>query len=151
MNQLDGTSGPEEGAPDEAPGVDLEWEIVPDEKDQVSKEERVFYKDPDKRLKHEEAEDRSSDRELRREYAAKVFKLVGVWGAATWVTIIFQGFRCIPFHLETVEFSIIVGGTSASIVGLLVAVISYLFPKTKGRRGHNRRDLNVTVHAEKDS
>jgi len=84
------------------------------------------------------------DREERKNYANKSFKLVCRWLLGVFVILIFQGFLNQPIKLSLfntlfdLSFKLpdsvllaVVGGTTASVIGIFLVVANYLFPNPK--------------------
>ena len=82
-----------------------------------------------------ELADQKQETDLRREYAGKVFKLVSSWLGGVGLLVVAQGATQIPFQLTDTAIAWVIGGTTASVVGLLVTVVAYLFPKREPPNG----------------
>ena len=89
----------------------------------------------------EELADLKSDRDFRNEYAPKIFGLICVWLVLVVGLIFLDGLSLseglgLPGTDQTLGFDQsdgvvlgLIGGTTASVVGLLVIVITYIFPR----------------------
>ncbi len=89
----------------------------------------------------EELADLKSDRDFRNEYAPKIFGLICVWLVLVVGLIFLDGLSLsgglgLPGTDKTLGFNQsdgvvlgLIGGTTASVVGLLVIVITYIFPR----------------------
>lgn len=115
----------------------------------LSSEESVGKKeeaDLESRIKcdrlQEEVDSLKQDRNERKKYADKTFTLVCVWLIGVFIIIIFSGFLSEPclfvtrwcslkliFRLPEALLIAIVGGTTASVIGIFLVVANYLFPK----------------------
>lgn len=99
-------------------------------------ENHEYSREKDERLKDETLKDRQQDREQRKTYAGKIFILVAGWLAGVFIILLLSGWQhsawfpyCHPFHLSDKVLMTLIGGTSASVIGLMVIVANYLFPK----------------------
>jgi uncharacterized membrane protein YdbT with pleckstrin-like domain len=69
------------------------------------------------------------DREQRKEFAGKIFWLVCSWLAGLIVLLLLSGLQCVS--LSDQVLMALIGGASVNIIGLMVIVANYLFPKIK--------------------
>lgn len=91
-----------------------------------------------------EVDDLAQDTALRRELASKVFYLACLWLSGVALLVSAQGMGRVPlaltdgelveFHLDQGYFRWVIGGTTASVIGLLLAVLAYLFPRRQKSR-----------------
>lgn len=80
----------------------------------------------------------------RKEYAKKTFRLICIWLTGVFLLLLFQGFLgtnpsflefsngyklLIKFNLADNVLIAVVGGTTASVIGIFVYVVKYLFSK----------------------
>lgn len=83
--------------------------------------------------KREELRGFGQDIDERKKYAKKSFKLVTRWLIGVFFLLLFQGFlstnEYVTFKLPESVLIAVVGGTTASIIGIFVVVANYLFPK----------------------
>jgi len=76
-----------------------------------------------------EVQDRDQDREERVKYANRVFRLLLVWLLWMGAVVVAQGVGPLPFHLAEAVIIALVGGTTASVIGIFLIVANYLFPR----------------------
>lgn len=69
------------------------------------------------------------DREQRKTYGNRLFKLVVVWLCVVAIILILAGFKIGQFELPTSVLATLIGGATASVIGLFAIVATYLFPK----------------------
>lgn len=87
----------------------------------------------------EELADLRSDRDFRKEYAPKIYELIWIWLLSVVALVILDGVtvsggintlgKSIGFELSDSVVLALIGGTTASVIGLLVIVITYIFPR----------------------
>ena len=82
------------------------------------------------RCEEEEIADRQQARKQREEFAHKVFRLVVGWIIAVGALLCLSGWGVWDFQLSDSVLITLVGGTSASVIGLLAIVMRSLFPQT---------------------
>ena len=89
------------------------------------------YEAEDKHNKHEveRLAGLAQDREQRKEYAGKIFNLVCGWLIALIAVICLAGAQCL--NLSDSVLIALITGASVNIIGLMVIVTNYLFPKNK--------------------
>jgi len=105
------------------------------------------------------------DIKARKEYAGRIFKLIRNWLAAILAILILDGFwskRDIVLHFtafeskwtSSVHFELadkvliaLIGGTTASVIGLFAIVANYLFPK---RPEKDNKKKTKTEKADKE-
>lgn len=88
----------------------------------------INQKDYDEhRLNEEQIKDKQQDREQRKEYADKIFFLVATWLILLLILLLFCGSGVINFS-DTVIVAILTG-TTLDILGFMIIVANYLFPK----------------------
>lgn len=63
----------------------------------------------------------------RKKYAHHSFFLVVGWLLGVAILLILQGFRIHCFYLDNGVFKVLLGSTSAGIIGIFFAVANYLF------------------------
>ena len=68
------------------------------------------------------------DIEERKAYASKIFKLICSWIGGVFFILVMSGFQ-LHFKLSDSVLIALVGGTTASVIGIFVVVANYLFPK----------------------
>ena len=93
-------------------------------------------REKDEQLRNETLKDRQQDRAQRKEFAGKIYWLVAFWLGGVGVILLLSGWQhsawfpyCRPFQLSDGVLMTLIGGTSASVIGLMVIVANYLFPK----------------------
>lgn len=121
-------------APPESLSLNLPGEICGDPccEDQdttlLTKEQIVHE---DKRDKHNHAQERLKDsqqnRAQRKEYANKIFWLVCAWLSVLTFIVCMTGM--VYFNLSDTVLVALISGASINIIGLMVIVANYLFPK----------------------
>ena len=75
------------------------------------------------------------DIDERKKYAHRTFCLISTWLAAVYILILLEGFAGLPrswFTLDKTVLLTVVGSTTASVLGIFIVVMHYLFP-TKGQ------------------
>jgi hypothetical protein len=88
---------------------------------------------------------RQADMDERKKYAVRLFKLILGWLFAVLLTVWFSAVRitmpswwptCLPlwskFDLTDTVLVTLIGSTTATVIGLLVIVVRYLFPNRDG-------------------
>ena len=85
--------------------------------------------DSEKPFLDEKLEGLRQDRQQRKEYAGKIFYLVCAWLGVLALAMLLTGFRCMA--LSDAVLIALTGGATISIIGLMVIVANYLFPKIK--------------------
>jgi len=73
--------------------------------------------------------DRKQDREHREKFAHRGWVTIIIWLGFVALLIILQGFKAWGFNLDDSIVLTIIGATTASIIGMHVVVLNYLFPK----------------------
>jgi uncharacterized membrane protein YhdT len=75
------------------------------------------------------------DIDERKKYAHRTFCLISTWLVAVYILILLEGFAGLPrswFNLDKTVLLTVVGSTTASVLGIFIVVMHYLFP-TKGQ------------------
>ena len=83
----------------------------------------------------EQLKDSQQNREQRKEYAGKIFYLVAGWLVSLIAIIVMAGFKWLALS-DAVIISLITGAT-VNIIGLMVIVANYLFPKMTNTKANN--------------
>lgn len=78
-------------------------------------------------------QDYASNRELREKYAAKVYLFLATWSAGVFLILVVNGFGLWGFTLADTVLSVLVGGTTISVIGLVGFIVRGLFASP--RRG----------------
>ena len=133
-----------EDTPDSDPGKDVDEQlakigaefgeqcalpaIVPDREDLQAVETEKTYLEKRRQL---ELDDFAQDIQARKEFANKLFKLIAIWLLGVFFLLMNSGAATSPLRLTIPENVLLatIGGTTASILGLLYVVVKYLFPK----------------------
>ena len=71
--------------------------------------------------------------EMRRRYGRWILSLTSLWILAVLVVVFFQGFQYAPgskFYLPDSILITLLGTSTANVIGLLIIVANYLFPKS---------------------
>ena len=76
-----------------------------------------------------ELEDATQDREERKKYARLAYWLAVGWLIAIVVVVILQGLEAWGFNLSDGVLITFIGTNTASVIGVLVVVVRYLFPR----------------------
>ena len=66
--------------------------------------------------------------DARKCYAFRLFVLICVWLLSILGILIATGFDHCPFHLSDAVLLGLIGGTTATVLGLFLVVVKYLFP-----------------------
>lgn len=110
--------------------------------DEISRKHAYNNLERDRHRAEEEYKDSRQNREQRKEYAGKIFWLVVGWLSGVGIILLLSGWKhggmfphCRPFNLSDGVLMTLIGGTSASVIGLMVIVANYLFPKN----GHQKQ------------
>ncbi len=69
------------------------------------------------------------DTDQRKTYSDRIFALVAIWLITIIGLVGLQGFRLWGFYLEPATVQTIIGATTAGVIGILLVVIRYLFPR----------------------
>jgi hypothetical protein len=83
----------------------------------------------------EQVFDLQSDRAFREKYAPKILRLIQVWLSVVVAILLLDGVGIpserwrVTFDLSDQVLLALIGGTTASVIGLLVIVITYIFPR----------------------
>ncbi len=72
-------------------------------------------------------EDRKADREMRFKYSRWVYAYLVAYSVFVGGLLILHGFAAIPFALDDVVLTSLVGSTAVSAIGLVLAVTTGLF------------------------
>lgn len=88
---------------------------------------QIVTDDPDEAIKWEDVYDRRDDREKRRVYGNRFFITVLAWLAIVLVIVVLAGSGALTLPSEVMVA--LLGTTSVNVIGLLLAVALYLFPK----------------------
>jgi len=73
----------------------------------------------------------SQDIDERKKYAHRTFCLIASWLAAVYLLLLLEGFEGLPrsyFYLDKTVLITVVGTTTASVLGIFIVVMHYLFP-----------------------
>lgn len=73
--------------------------------------------------------DREQDREERLRYAKRVFRLIVWWLVWVGSVVVVDGIEPLPFDLADAVIIALVGGTTASVIGIFLIIANYLFPR----------------------
>ncbi len=95
--------------------------------------------EPDDKLKTEQEQSLyktrvrglSQDIDERKKYAHRTFCLIATWLALVYGLILLEGFEGTPrshFALDKTVLITVVGTTTASVLGIFIVVMHYLFP-----------------------
>jgi hypothetical protein len=106
--------------PDAAAAVDQEQTAL--ERDRLAIENDML---------REELGNRRQDREERQKYAVRVFCLVVGWLAFVAFVVLAQGFGRNMFLLADSVLLMLIGSTTATVIGIFLIVANYLFPNSK--------------------
>lgn len=77
----------------------------------------------------EEYKSLKQDREERKTYGDRLFRLIVAWLGVAAIILILAGFKICQFELPTTVLATLIGGATASVIGLFAIVATYLFPK----------------------
>ena len=90
------------------------------------------------RMEELKADDYLEEIRARRKYANLLFWLTVGWLATVISIVLMQGFLGAPFYMGNYSFQLsdevllaLIGGTSASVIGLFVFVARHFFPEKK--------------------
>jgi len=64
---------------------------------------------------------------MREKFAKWLFGYLVGWSFFVIAIAVFQGFSLLGFHLESTVLSVLFGTTSASVIGLMLAILRGLF------------------------
>jgi hypothetical protein len=70
--------------------------------------------------------DREQDREERLRYAKRVFRLIVWWLVWVGSVVVVDGIEPLPFDLADAVIIALVGGTTASVIGIFLIIANYL-------------------------
>lgn len=76
----------------------------------------------------EQLETLKNNRDLRTKYAKYLFWYLVTWSAFVAIVVFLEGFECIRFALESSVLSVLLGTTTVSVLGLMLAILRGLFP-----------------------
>lgn len=114
---------------------DIKPESIPPESEKAAahsnKEESDYL---DNELKRHELDSRKQDTKERKDYATKLFRLISAWLLSILTILMLSGFGrigCLEFKLSDAVLLGLIGGTTATVLGLFVIVVNYLFPNRK--------------------
>lgn len=82
----------------------------------------------DKRMRSLDLKNKAQDIELRRKYAEQIFTFVSLYMFAVFFIIILSGSPS-SFKISDAVLITLLGTTTANVIGVLVIVAKYLFPK----------------------
>lgn len=111
--------------------------LKPDEKD--AKEEANLQEQQVLYLK-EHVEELRDLRGLRERYAGRVYWFLVIWCLLLLTFLVFQGFSIGGFILSEATMVTLVGGTTASVIGLVGFIVRGLFGSFLGRPQFWRRE-----------
>ena len=103
-----------------------------------AKEQAYLEQDLQKEKLRLENESTSQNIKERKKYAKKSFKLVSRWVYGVFGMLLLQGFLSEKLMIYNTQFQFklpdsvliaVVGGTTASVIGIFLVVANYLFPK----------------------
>ena len=100
-------------------------EVDGDPNDEIAKKEHAHYVSQKRKQELEEGE---YDLEARKTYAERIFWLVVFWIIVVLYIVVCSGYWYGPKLSDGVLIALITG-LSVNVIGLLVIVINYLFPK----------------------
>jgi hypothetical protein len=112
-----------ERQPEDIPALDPE--SIPNEPDPKTSAEAAYL---DKEHKKAALLNIKQDIELRRDYARDVFKLIVFWLAFVGLIVLLQGFKLLGYILADSVMIALITTTTASVIGILLIVVRYLFP-----------------------
>ncbi len=118
---------------------DLVWDTNPGEPDPDAPEVRL-YGDEEKALVtaqlrlgndllQQGVENLHQDREERRKYSGRIFWLVIGYLLVAGLLIFMAGLDQVRFRLADSVLMVLIGSTTASVIGLFAIVTNYLFPR----------------------
>lgn len=117
--------------PDEQPKPDLSVVIAPplieDKADvRLAEEEIDFFEKERKKI---DLKGLSDDQKARKQWGERVFWLLVAWLVTVLVSVSFQGFGWLHFHLSDSVLIALISTTTANVLSLGYIVANYLFPK----------------------
>lgn len=77
----------------------------------------------------EAVEHSKQKRALRERFSERVFWFAVVWAGFLVTVLLMEAFNWRLFHLDYRVLVALIAGTSAGIIGLLAAVVKYIFPE----------------------
>lgn len=77
----------------------------------------------------EQIKNLEQDREQRKTYGNRLFWLIATWLCVVAIVLFLAGFKVCQFELPTAVLATLIGGATASVIGLFAIVATYLFPK----------------------
>ena len=110
---------------------------TPDAKD--AKEEASLQEQQVLYLK-EQINELTDLRGLRKTYAGRVYWFLVIWCLLLLIILVFQGFSISGFILSEATMVTLVGGTTASVIGLVGFIVRGLFGSFLGRPQFWRRE-----------
>ena len=111
--------------------------------DALAKTEEVFF---DSQRREAELQSFRQDTEQRKSFANRIFILIAIWLVAIFIVLLLVGFlgegakisgTCFgkefvfapKFKLSDAVIIALIGGTTVNVLGILILVVQYLFPK----------------------
>jgi hypothetical protein len=117
-------------APDQ-PIKPLSVDDIPDPKLPPAEPDDKYKTEQEQSLYKTRVRGLSQDIDERKKYAHRTFCLIAGWLVAVYALILLEGFEGTPgshFSLDKTVLITVVGTTTASVLGIFIVVMHYLFP-----------------------
>ena len=113
-------------------------QVPPSSGDDPVVSEKKSYDEIEKRKREAEArhleiqnESDTQDRDQRKDFAERVYYFAFVYMIFVFLVLFISGSTVSHFHLNDNVLITLLGTTTANVIGVLVIVVAYLFPKRK--------------------
>ena len=120
--------------------ISVDKTALPAQPDDLDKQEELELASSEADYWRQSTRELEDLRGLRKKYASRVFGFMVAWTAVVAGLLILDGFSLWGFELDTTVLTTIIGGTTISVIGLVLAIIRGLFPRSAGppSRGSSR-------------
>lgn len=100
---------------------------------ELAKEELREAKLRNEALEEENRGD-SQDRDQRKDFAERIYSFASIYMLGVFLLLFLSGSETAPFHLSDNILVVLLGTTTANVIGILVIVVTYLFSRNRKKR-----------------
>lgn len=82
----------------------------------------------------EENKGESQDRGQRKDFAERVFSFASIYMLGVFMILFLSGTNTVNFHLSDDVLIMLLGTTTANVIGILIIVVTYLFSRNRRKK-----------------
>lgn len=106
----------------------VQTSLLDDSPDEFTKES---LEDFELQRKRQDFNHRQDEHDQRINFAKKIYWLSCGWLSVVIVVLVASGIKCLPFELDNSVLITLLTTTTATVLGLFISVLNYLFSKKK--------------------